>query len=105
MNLKRTTCTSRPLSCAAKALLPILVLVLCEHTLQVGSATWKLDPLTTDWHSASNWVPNTIPNGPNDIATFDVTNDPYRTPSTRNIDTEVSSSFSILVPPPSIILV
>ena len=40
MNLKRTTCTSRPLSCAAKALLPILVLVLCGHTLQAGSATW-----------------------------------------------------------------
>jgi autotransporter-associated beta strand protein len=38
-----------------------------------GSATWALNA-GTSWGDASNWVPNTVPDGPNDIATFDVSN-------------------------------
>jgi len=39
-----------------------------------GSATWSSNPSSGDWFTAANWTPNTIPNGPDDIATFDVSN-------------------------------
>jgi autotransporter-associated beta strand protein len=35
-----------------------------------GSATWSTNPLNGDWNTAANWMPNTVPNGPGDIATF-----------------------------------
>jgi autotransporter-associated beta strand protein len=38
------------------------------------SATWKLDPTNGHWNSAANWTPETVPDGPGDIATFDVSN-------------------------------
>jgi autotransporter-associated beta strand protein len=37
-----------------------------------GSATWNLNPISGDWNTAANWTPNTVPNGPNDTATFGV---------------------------------
>ena len=43
-------------------------------TLHAGSATWNLDPASSDWNTAANWTPNTVPNGPSDTATFDVSN-------------------------------
>jgi autotransporter-associated beta strand protein len=39
-------------------------------TLQAGSATWKTNPTSDDWNTAANWTPNTVPNGPSDVATF-----------------------------------
>ena len=39
-----------------------------------GSALWDSAPTTTDWNTATNWTPETVPNGPSDIATFDVSN-------------------------------
>jgi len=39
-----------------------------------GSATWNLNPTSGDWNTAANWTPVTVPNGPNDTATFDVSN-------------------------------
>jgi autotransporter-associated beta strand protein len=44
------------------------------HAAEAGSATWLLDPPSDRWNSATNWMPNTIPNGANDIATFGVSN-------------------------------
>ena len=35
-----------------------------------GSATWNASPVSGDWTDARNWTPNTVPNGPNDKATF-----------------------------------
>ena len=35
-----------------------------------GSATWSGNPTTDDWNTAANWMPNTVPNGAADIATF-----------------------------------
>ncbi len=40
-----------------------------------GSATWKTNP-TSDWNTPSNWMPATVPNSPNDTATFPGTNTP-----------------------------
>jgi hypothetical protein len=39
-----------------------------------GSATWNLNPTNGEWDTASNWTPATVPNGPNDTATFGVSN-------------------------------
>jgi autotransporter-associated beta strand protein len=58
---------------------PLSALLLCGLLLlipnapaQAGSATWSLNPATGDWNTAVNWMPNTVPNGPSDTATFDV---------------------------------
>ena len=57
---------------------PLSALLLCGLLLLIpnapthaGSATWKTNPVTSDWNTASNWQPATVPNGPNDTATFD----------------------------------
>jgi len=39
-----------------------------------GSAQWNLNPVSTDWNTPANWTPTTVPNGPADIATFDLSN-------------------------------
>ena len=46
-----------------------------------GSATWNLNPISGDWNTASNWTPNTVPNGPSDVATFGVSNTAGLSPS------------------------
>jgi hypothetical protein len=54
-------------------LLTILSLTLALHAY-AGSATWLSSPLSSDWNTAANWMPNTVPNGPADVASFDVSN-------------------------------
>ncbi|MBA3960695.1 MAG: autotransporter-associated beta strand repeat-containing protein [Chthoniobacterales bacterium] len=39
---------------------------------RAGSATWKSNAASGDWNTATNWTPNTVPNGPGDTATFAV---------------------------------
>jgi hypothetical protein len=34
------------------------------------SATWNANAGSGNWNIASNWTPNTVPNGPSDIASF-----------------------------------
>ncbi len=41
------------------------------NAVYADSATWSMTPISSDWNTAENWTPNTIPNGPNDVATFD----------------------------------
>jgi autotransporter-associated beta strand protein len=38
------------------------------------SATWNLNPTSADWNTAANWTPETVPNGPGQAATFDLSN-------------------------------
>lgn len=67
------------------------------------SAKWKADPLSGDWNNAANWTLFYAPNGPNDIATFGVSN---RTDVSLSVSTEVqgivfnpgASSFTITCP-------
>src|SRR5438874_5515965 len=54
-------------------LLIILGLILSIDA-NAGSATWNLDPVSSDWNDPLNWTPNTVPNGPADVATFSVSN-------------------------------
>jgi autotransporter-associated beta strand protein len=69
-----------------------------------GSATWQLDPISGDWNTAANWMPNTVPNGPSDTATFAASN---MTEMSLSSSVEVNgiafdpgaSAFSITTPP------
>jgi len=54
-------------------LLIILILAFAINA-QAGSATWNLNPGSSNWGIASNWTPATVPNGPADTATFAVSN-------------------------------
>jgi len=39
-----------------------------------GSATWSTSPTSGDWNTTANWMPNTVPNGSGDTATFGSSN-------------------------------
>src|SRR5262245_10003610 len=39
-----------------------------------GSATWNLSPTSSDWNTAANWTPATVPDGSSDVAIFDSSN-------------------------------
>jgi autotransporter-associated beta strand protein len=65
----------------------LLLVCLALHAAYGGSATWSANPVNGDWNNAANWSPNTVPNGPNDIATFEASN---KTDVTISTVTEVS---------------
>jgi autotransporter-associated beta strand protein len=51
----------------------VLTLALCAlNTVYADSATWNANPVDNDWNNPANWTPATVPNGPNDVATFGV---------------------------------
>jgi autotransporter-associated beta strand protein len=68
--------TSMNSSCSnCKLSIPVLLATACalflsSHVGTAASATWSANPSSSDWNSATNWTPMTVPNGPNDIATF-----------------------------------
>ena len=86
------------------AFLMQLTCLLAATSVQAGSATWDLDPATANWNNATNWTPETVPNGPSDVATFSVSN---RTDVSIAASVEVSeidftagaSAFNISAPP------
>lgn len=51
-------------------LLSIFFWCLFLQAAHAGSATWSAAPSSSDWNTASNWTPATVPNGPSDTATF-----------------------------------
>ncbi len=56
---------------------PLLIsfaLLLTLRAADADSATWKLNPTSGDWNTAANWIPEVVPNGPADTATFAVSN-------------------------------
>jgi len=50
--------------------LPVLMLSLPSQSTRADSATWKANPSNNSWNDAANWTPETVPNGPADVATF-----------------------------------
>ena len=59
------------------------IVTIAIHTIAVASiaqlvladsATWKTQPVDNDWYNAANWKPETVPNGPDDVATFNISN-------------------------------
>jgi hypothetical protein len=70
------------------SILPLAV-SLCAFTaspIYAGSATWKSEPTSSDWNTASNGTPETVPNGSSDVATFGT--------STVAIDLEIDASHN-----------
>src|ERR1051325_6606187 len=58
-------------------LVPLALTVCAVASLpsaHAGSATWNLNPVDNDWNNPANWTPQTVPNGPNDVATFGQSN-------------------------------
>jgi fibronectin-binding autotransporter adhesin len=53
-------------------ILILFAILLASKAARADSATWNLDPATGDWNTASNWTPATVPNGPADTATFEL---------------------------------
>ncbi|PYV73627.1 MAG: hypothetical protein DMG96_22515 [Acidobacteria bacterium] len=66
------------LSCAIILILSLGAL----NGIYADSATWSTNPISTDWNTAANWTPNTVPNGPDDIATFGLSRHPHAFVST-----------------------
>jgi hypothetical protein len=57
-----------------RPLLPALLIgmfLLCGPDLQADSGTWFVNPVDNNWLSAANWSSGTVPNGSNDVATFE----------------------------------
>jgi hypothetical protein len=46
-----------------------LALVAGSNAL-AGTATWMRNPVDGDWNNAANWLGDSPPNGPTDVATF-----------------------------------
>lgn len=70
-----------PLQCRSglnqAAVFPALMLLLLTATSALaGSATWNLNATSdiTNWFNETNWTRATVPDGPDDTATFDVSN-------------------------------
>ena len=51
-----------------------LILMLCIHASDAGSATWKRNARSGDWNTKTNWTPAHVPNASADTATFDLSN-------------------------------
>jgi len=81
--------TPRPQLVLCLALAAILNSIIPGNA-DAGSATWNLNPPSGEWLSAANWTPNTVPNSPTDIATFDVSN-------TTAIDLSASATVDSIV--------
>ena len=59
----------------------ILTLVLATASGSfAGNATWAARPATGNWSTPGNWTPATVPNGPNDTATFATSNTRFVAP-------------------------
>jgi len=54
------------LSCA----MILTVSLAALNAVYAESATWSTNPISNDWNIADNWTPNTVPNGPDDVASF-----------------------------------
>ena len=81
-----------------------LLLLSARNVAFAGSATWRHSPPQRQWQVATSWTPETVPNGPNDTATFAVS---ISDPSIFGVDIEVNgivfdpgaSDFTINVVP------
>src|SRR5437763_10734686 len=59
------------------------------HFGYAGSATWKRNPTSGDWNTAGNWTPPSVPNGPDDVATFATSNKVSVSPSAHTEVNEI----------------
>ncbi len=52
-----------------------LLLLSSSAVALAGSATWSPDPSNFLWNDPNHWVPQSIPDGPDDVATFTTSNE------------------------------
>ncbi len=76
------------------ALLSLAIQQLCL----AGSATWSSNPTSGDWITAANWLPQTVPNSPTDVATFGASDTTAVSITNTDIDLD-SAVFSSGAPP------
>ncbi len=94
---------SRILSCAIVLTLALGAL----RAVYANSASWNLNPTNGDWNTAANWTPQTVPNGPTDVATFagssitDLTFSAEMTEVAAIVFNPCGSSFNITADPES----
>jgi len=55
-------------------LLITLFSLLLAPVVFAGNATWSLNPVNSNWNTATNWTPATVPDGPTNTGTFAVSN-------------------------------
>jgi hypothetical protein len=67
--LPSSACGSPPTTLIAW-LLSVFLLCVVFQSSYAGSATWGSAPSSSDWNTATNWTPASVPNGPSDTATF-----------------------------------
>jgi hypothetical protein len=96
----------RPVMKYRKALFSALIVGFLGQVTYGGSATWNLNPGTNDWHTATNWTPATVPDGPSDVASFGISNlTGVSVTATTTVDGIVfnadASSYTITVAPPA----
>jgi autotransporter-associated beta strand protein len=65
----------------------LTVMVGALSAVYADSAIWSMSPISNDWNTAANWTPNTVPNGPDDVATFGLS---HHTGVFVSTDTEVN---------------
>ena len=51
-----------------------LLFLAAQGPALAGSATWTINPTSGDWNTATNWMPQTVPNSETDVATFGASN-------------------------------
>src|SRR5690349_5158786 len=62
----------RPSVIMKPKLLTFLILHSSLRLVFAGSAIWNAAPVDNNWNNPGNWTPATVPNGPDDVATFGV---------------------------------
>ena len=77
-----------------------VLLLVANQAGRAGSATWSTTPITGGWNEADNWVPNTIPNSVDDVATFG----PSTITGILVIDTDIGAMISYALQGTSFIL-
>ena len=66
-------CCDRRVNAVSVLALVLFSSLIVDHSL-AGSATWAQNPTSGDWNTAANWTPATVPNAPDDVATFGISN-------------------------------
>lgn len=74
MNINNTSFFRRQACLRRSVTIAVLMFAFpVSKPLYAGSATWSLNPESSDWNTATNWMPATVPQD-GDTATFDISN-------------------------------
>src|SRR5262245_55516485 len=66
------------------------VSLITAQLAQGDSSTWNLNPTSSDWNTAANWTPASVPNAPDAAAIFNVSN-------TANVSLSDSTTVGMII--------